>query len=179
MSWEGGFRLRSEPDTLNGVASGRQDPRQEYMSSVYLSIEIAAPRSLVWRILTAKERWHRWNTFLFDCDPNLPFALDREVLLGLRRLPEEEPTIFRPRVTGFYPETCLCWQSQIPGLRSETRFELQDLGPARTQYIYSGRGRGLLARIVLPLLRRDERQGGQRMAWELKDYAERVFRDRS
>ncbi|MEO0948536.1 MAG: SRPBCC domain-containing protein [Cyanobacteria bacterium J06641_5] len=148
------------------------------MSSVHLSVEIAAPRSLVWRILTAKELWYRWNTFLFDCDPNLPFAPDREVLLGLRRLPDEDPTIFRSRVTGFSPETYLRWQSQIPGLCSETRFELQDLGPDRTQYVYSSRGKGWLARLLLPLLRRDDRQGSQRMAWELKDYAEQVFRDR-
>lgn len=148
------------------------------MSSVHLSVEIAAPRSLVWRILIAKERWHRWNTFLFDRDPSLTFASGREVLLALQRLPGEDPTLFRSRVTGFYPETCLRWQSQIPGLRSETRFELLSLGADRTQYLYVSQGCGFLARTALFLLRQDERKGSQRMARELKAYAEAVFRDR-
>lgn len=148
------------------------------MSSVYLSADIAAPQSLVWRILTRKERWYRWNTYLFDLDRGLSFAPGREVWLGFQRLPTEKTTAFRPVVTGFSPERFLCWDNRVPGLHTQTRFDLQALGPERTQYSYSYQGSGPLDRLVLPLLRQDERRGGQRMARELKAYAERVFRNR-
>ncbi len=145
------------------------------MSSVYLTINIEAPRSLVWRILISKARWHRWNTYLFDLESSLPLGPGRAVRLGFRRTPGEKITAFYPRITEFAPERVLGWSNRVPGLQTETSFDLQSLGPARTQYTCSYQGSGWVDRAVLPLLRQDERRGSQRMARELKAYAERVF----
>lgn len=142
------------------------------MPSLYTEIEIYAARSQVWQILITKERWKYWNTFLYDCDPSLPFIQGRDVALSLMRSPGEEEIQFRPIVTLVQPNYCLKWLSTIPGLQNEHVLELQDVGVNQTRFSYRQNFSGTLARFLMPFIRRDERQGIQRMAWELKQYAE-------
>jgi hypothetical protein len=143
------------------------------MPSLYTDIEIYAPRQEVWRALFQKEGWVYWNTFLYDCDPKRRFAEGSEVWLSLRRVPGEEETEFQPRITLVQPNVCLRWVSAIPGLVTETVFELQDLGGDRTQYIHQETFSGALSRFILPFIRQDEQQGIRRMARELKQFMER------
>lgn len=144
------------------------------MASLYTQIEINAPRSQVWQILFQKERWKYWNTFLFDCAPELPFEKGKTVSLSLRRLPKDEETEFEPLITLLQPENCLRWISSIPGFRNEYIFELQEIGLSRTQYVHKSRFSGMLTRIFVPFIRQDEHRGMQRMARELKRYAEHL-----
>lgn len=143
------------------------------MPSLYTEIEIAAPRSRVWQILMQKERWKYWNTFLYDCDPDRPFEPGREVLLSVLRVPGEEEIQFRPIVTLVQPTFCLKWLSTIPGLKNEHSFELQEIGRDRTKFIYQQTFSGALTKVFLPFIRHDEHKGIRRMAWELKQYAEK------
>lgn len=143
------------------------------MPSLYTKIEIELPKSQVWRILFQKDRWKYWNTFLYDCDSDRPFTQGRETILSLRRVLGEEPIEFQPTVTLVQPGYCLQWFSTIPGFRNEHVFELQEVGRNRTQYIHQERFSGALSKLFLPFIRRDEQRGIQRMAWELKGYAER------
>ncbi len=142
------------------------------MPSLYTEIEINVARSQVWQILVAKERWKYWNTFLYDCDPNLPFVQGRDVALSLLRVPGEEEIQFRPIVTLVQPNYCLKWLSTIPGLQNEHVLELQDVDVNQTRFSYQQNFSGALARFLLPFIRQDERKGIQRMAGELKQYAE-------
>ncbi len=143
------------------------------MPSLYTEIEIDAPKTQVWRILFQKDRWKYWNTFLYDCDPDRPFIQGQETILSLCRVSGEEPIEFQPIVTLVQPDVCLQWVSTIPGFRNEHVFELQDIGKNRTKYIHQERFSGALSKMFLPFIRRDEQQGIQRMAWELKHYVER------
>ena len=144
------------------------------MPSLHTEIEIYAPRRKVWRVLYHKEMWMYWNTFLYDCDPDREFAVGREVLLSLRRIPGENETEFQPRITLVQPDICLQWVSTIPGFTTEQVFELQDLGRDRTKYVHQERFSGNLTRLFLPFIRQDEQQGIRRMAKELKYYVERL-----
>ncbi|MBE9013214.1 SRPBCC domain-containing protein [Pseudanabaenaceae cyanobacterium LEGE 13415] len=146
------------------------------MPTLYAEIEIRAARSQVWQILIAKERWKYWNTFLYDCDSSLPFVEGQDVALSLLRNPGEEEVQFRPIVTLVQPNYCLKWLSTIPGLRNEHVLELQDIGVNHTRFSYRQNFSGALARFLLPFIRQDERKGIQRMAWELKQYAEELNR---
>lgn len=146
------------------------------MPTLYTEIEIRAARSQIWQILIAKDRWKYWNTFLYDCDPSLPFVEGRDVALSLLRNPGEEEVQFRPIVTLVQPNYCLKWLSTIPGLRNEHVLELQDIGVNQTRFLYQQNFSGTLARFLLPFIRQDERRGIQRMAWELKQYAEKINR---
>jgi hypothetical protein len=142
------------------------------MPTLHTQIEINAPRSLVWEALIRKDEWHWWNTFLFDADATRPMAQGRTLYLHLRRLERDEPTDLSPLVTLVDPRICLRWVAKLPGFQSEHVFELQDAGPHRTLYIHQERCRGLLVGVFLPFTRQDEKQGMQRMAHQLKRYAE-------
>ncbi|BAS59530.1 MULTISPECIES: SRPBCC domain-containing protein [Leptolyngbya] len=144
------------------------------MPSLYTEVEINAARSQIWQILIAKERWKYWNTFLFDCDPNRPFIQGRDVSLSVLRSPGEDEIQFRPIVTLVQPNYCLKWLSSIPGLHNEHVFELQDIGVNQTRFSYQQNFSGTFARFLLPFIRQEERKGIQRMAWELKRYAEKL-----
>lgn len=135
-------------------------------------VEIEAPRDLVWKVLTMKEKWYRWNTYLYDCDPTVSFAAGRDVCLAVCRLPREAETEFRARTIVWQPGACLQWVSSIPGLHNRVTFELQAIDPYRTRYRHASQFSGILARIVVPFLRRDEQRGIGRMAWELKEFIE-------
>ncbi|PSN17589.1 hypothetical protein C7271_16925 [filamentous cyanobacterium CCP5] len=148
------------------------------MPSFYAEIDINTPRFEVWDALIHKEEWHHWNTFLYDGDPSRPFVQGTEVLLALRRLEGEEATEFQPKVTLMQPDSCLRWVSKVPGLRSEHVFELAVIGPNRTRYIHRERLSGLLSRLFFPFIRKDEKQGLRRMAYQLKRYAEWRYRQR-
>lgn len=143
------------------------------MPSLYTEVEIEAARSQIWQILIAKERWKYWNTFLYDCDPNRPFIQGRDVILSILRSPGEEEIQFRSIVTLIQPNYCLKWISTIPGLKNEHILELQDIGVNRTRFSYQQNFSGTFARFLLPFIRQDERKGIQRMASELKHYAEK------
>jgi len=142
------------------------------MPGLHTDIEIDAPRAVVWDALVHKEDWYCWNTFLFDQAPERPFRQGHTVTLALKRLEQDEATIFTPLVTQLQPQTCLRWVAKIPGLRSEHVFQLQDIGPQRTQYSHQERLSGPLSRLFLPFIRQDERHGLRRMARQLKRYAE-------
>jgi hypothetical protein len=143
------------------------------MPSLYAEIDINAPRALVWQTLIRKDQWRWWNTFLYDCNPDRPIRQGAEVALALCRQEGDEFTDFEPRITLVQPERCLRWLAKMPGFKSEQVFELQDLGPNRTQYIHRERFQGALSTLFMPFIKQDERQGLQRMARQLKRYTER------
>lgn len=143
------------------------------MPSFYTEIEIEAPRRKVWRALFHKEQWQYWNTFLSDCEPRKPFALNKEVILAIRRSPTDEETVFQPLVQLLQPEVCLSWTSEIPGFQNKSLFELQEIGIGRTQYIHRQEFSGWMAKLFLPFIREDEKRGMERMAYELKRYVEK------
>ncbi len=142
------------------------------MPTIYIDIEIDAPRPLVWDALVQKNEWVRWNTFLFDRDPRKRFKQGRSLILSLKRMMREQETEFQAYVTLFQPEQCLQWISTAPGYRSEHLFELQDIGANRTQYRHREQISGILSNFFLLFIRQDEHNGMRRMAIDLKHYAE-------
>jgi len=142
------------------------------MTRLYTEIKIEASQRKVWYALYEKQDWFKWNTFLWDRNPNQPFILNQEVTLAVRRRPHEEETVFQPLVQVLQPQICLSWIAEIPGFRNQTVFELQEIGLGRTKYIYHQEFSGWLTRVFLPFIQEDEKRGMERMAYELKEYVE-------
>ncbi|WP_205878964.1 SRPBCC domain-containing protein [Leptolyngbya sp. BC1307] len=142
------------------------------MPTLYAEIDINAPQSVVWDALIRKEQWRFWNTFLYDCNPSLQIARGNEIFLSMQRLEGDEETEFQPIITMLRPPYLMRWVSTIPGLRSEHLFELQETVPGRTHYIHREVFSGILSKVFLPFIRRDERQGLRRMAQQLKMHVE-------
>lgn len=145
------------------------------MASLYVEIEISAPRERVWQVLMAKQRWQEWNSFLFDCDSSVPFQTGAVVCLGFRRHPGESETLIEPRCIQVQRNVCLAWVSEIPGFRSQQVFELQEIGVGRTKYTHRQEFSGFLCKVFFPFIRQDEQKGMWRMARELKRFVEREF----
>jgi hypothetical protein len=143
------------------------------MPSLYTETIINAPIRLVWRILTDKDRWMYWNTYLYDCSFGLPIDEGRTLLLGVRRVPGDEAIEFPARITINQPPHCLSWVASIPGYTNKTTFELQDLGHGCTQFRHREAFSGTFSRIALRFVRDDQQRGIRRMARELKTFAER------
>lgn len=146
------------------------------MPSLHAEIDINAPRFAVWDALIRKEEWHRWNTFLYDCDPALPMRQGGEIVVSLRRLEGDEETEFQPKIILMQPDRCLRWMAKVPGFKSEHVFELENIGPNRTRYIHRERLSGMLSRVFLPFIRQDEKTGMYRMTRQLKRYVEHHYR---
>lgn len=142
------------------------------MPSLYAEIEISAPQSVVWQALIRKENWLKWNTFLYDRNPKIPFVQGKKVYLSLRRQREETETEFEPQILLLLPESCLRWVYSAPGFRSEHLFELQQVDRNRTKYLHRETWSGVMTPVFLSFLRKDEQQGLRRMAHELKYYIE-------
>ncbi len=142
------------------------------MPSLYTETEINASKKQVWQALYHKERWLKWNSFLFDANSSLTFTEGQEIFLSLRRVPGEEKTEYQALVTLVQPGFCLSWVSSIIGFRTECIFELQEIGVGRTKYIHREIFSGWLTRLFFPFIRSDEHRGMERMARELKRYVE-------
>ena len=149
------------------------------MPTLYTVIDVNAPRQNVWNALVEKEQWYRWNTFLYDCAPGRPLRQGNTIPLAQRRLEGDDETEFQARILLMQPAVCLRWVSQIPGLKHEQVFELQDVGRDRVQYLHRTRFSGVAAPVFWPFIRRDEKQGLKRMAYQLKRYVEDNNRLRS
>lgn len=143
------------------------------MPSLYTEVTINAPIQHVWQVLTDKDSWMYWNTYLYDCSFRQPLKPGQKLLLAIRRIPGDEPIEFQATVTIAQSPYYLSWVAAIPGFQTKTLFELRDLGQGCTQYCHQESFSGLLSRFALKFIRDDQVQGIRRMARELKTYAER------
>jgi hypothetical protein len=143
------------------------------MPSLYTETIINAPIRQVWRILSDKDNWMYWNTYLYDCSFRLPITEGRDILLAIRRVPGDEPIEFQAKILLYQPPYSLSWIASIPGFRNRTSFELQDIGDGCTQYRHQESYSGTFSRFALKFIRDDQQAGIRRMARELKVFAER------
>lgn len=142
------------------------------MPSLYTETIIHAPRAVVWQALVRKQDWLKWNTFLFDRQPEQAFQEGRSLLLSVRRVEGGDEIEFEASVNRVQENCYLRWRSSVPGLWNEHSFELQDVGVNLTQCMHRNRFDGLVAPMILPFIRQDEQRGMRRMAQELRQYAE-------
>lgn len=111
-------------------------------------VEINAPPSAVWEVLTDTARYQEWNPFITSLEGTLVVGGDLSVVVSP---PESSDLRFRPRVLVCDPEVELRWRGALfwPALFSgEHFFSLKPLPSGRTRFQHGEDFRGLL----LPLL---------------------------
>lgn len=96
------------------------------MAAFTRTIDIAAPRGVVWRVLMDVERWPAWTQSVAHVErvDGRPLALGSRVRIQQPRLRAAFWT-----VTAFDPEHRFEWQSGAPGLRVIASHALEDAGP--------------------------------------------------
>jgi hypothetical protein len=119
------------------------------MKQVHTTIDIDAPASIVWDVLTDLDAYHEWNPYITDASGIVRDGSAVEIHV--------EPTwrresTFRCAVTSVVPERKLEWigRFRLPGLfTGRHTFELQPLDDARTRLVNHEDVSGLLARFVV------------------------------
>ena len=138
------------------------------------TIDIDAPTSRVWDVLTDFERYPEWNPFVRTLRGEIREGARLHVELGP---PGGKVMAFRPTVTKAAPRQALGWLGTLgPGwlFRGEHTFRLEALDGGRTRFHHGETFGGLL----LPLLRKgldtETRRGFEAMNAALKAEAERA-----
>lgn len=137
------------------------------------SIDIAAPASAVWAILTDFHGYSEWNPFVRLIQGDLREGAKLEVMLDT---PNRNPMTFNPTLVKLTPERELRWLGRlwsIPGLfTGEHRFEIQPAGENAIRFVQAERFTGVVAPFVWSRLADDTREGFVTMNEALKRLAE-------
>lgn len=144
------------------------------------TVEIAAPPSVVWSILTDLDAYAEWNPFIVASQVDGGGGLAEGVRLVNRMQPAEGRALtFRPRVTELQPEHAFEWLGHlvVPGLfDGRHRFELMSSpgphGAIHTVVRHSEHFRGLLVPLLRRSLDRNTRGDFERFNRALQERAE-------
>ena len=128
------------------------------MSEITASVEIPAPPSVVWDVLTDFEAYPRWNTLL---------AISGDVAVGetpaARLSMPGLPTVpFSPEITAVDPERALRWQSSLFGVNAAHAFLLEPTDGG-TRFVQAEQFSGPMAAPVVGRLERRIRRGFEQM----------------
>ncbi len=144
------------------------------MREIATEVEIAAPPTKVWEILTNLDRFSEWNPFISDAEGVVKEGADLKVRISP---PGGKPMTFKPRVTRVVPEREFRWLGRflIPGLfDGEHIFEVKPLSENRSSLVQREKFRGLLVPLLWGSLDKTTRQGFNEMNAALKMKAEKA-----
>jgi len=142
------------------------------MRKVHTQIDIDAPVSKVWKLITDLERYAEWNPFVVMGKG--PIRLGEKITVRAQPSSTTGKT-FHPVITSFVPEKELRWLGYflVPGLvNGEHIHILEPLGENRTRYIHDDEFFGFLIPVVWARLEAFTRQGFEKMNMALKKQAE-------
>jgi hypothetical protein len=141
------------------------------MRHVRTEIEINAAPALVWAILTDFPSFPAWNPFIRRAEgtPTVGSRLEIQLQLGGRLV------TFRPRVTVAAEARELRWAAPLGSPRlfsADRRFVLSPADIGICRFEQSETGSGLLAPVLMPLLRSRILAGYHALNTALKERAE-------
>jgi hypothetical protein len=141
------------------------------MRELRREIEIAAPPSTVWSVLSDTGSYSKWNPFM----PRLDGELRKGAKLDVRiEPPGGRPMNFKPTVLAVEPERELRWIGRflVPGLfDGEHSLRIERLDNNRSRFVQSERFSGLLVTAFKSTLDKTE-LGFEQMNGALKAQAE-------
>ncbi|MEL6863085.1 MAG: SRPBCC domain-containing protein [Bacteroidota bacterium] len=131
------------------------------------SIDIPAPKAMVWKHLMDFDRYPEWNSFLqIKGVPKVGAQLENTIFLE-----GQPPQVFRPKVLEVKTEQSFRWLGHlwIPGLfDGEHYFELKALSEDHTHLVHGEKFKGLLRRPILWMIKSATIRGFEQMNEGLK-----------
>lgn len=141
------------------------------MPGISTSIDIDAPTAEVWRHVMDFDSHESWNPFIRSISGT---AAVGEAIQVTMELPDSKPRTFRPTVTIVDPNRTFEWLGSV-GMRGvfdgRHRFDLEPTTTG-TRLVQSERFTGVLAPIILPLIRTKTTAGFTAMNEALKTRCE-------
>jgi hypothetical protein len=141
-------------------------------TSVSAAIDIAAPASRVWSILTDFERYPEWNPFTVSVETSL--AIGEPVVMDVR-LPGKRPSVRTEWVNHVDEGRAFAWGMHMvrPGWLTANRHQrVEPRGEGRCRYETSDDMSGWLVPVVMAFYGRSMRLGFESVARALKQRAE-------
>jgi hypothetical protein len=120
-------------------------------------IEILAPASAVWKVLTDFSNYGDWNPFIPNIRGDLRVGATLEVLLTP---PEGRELTVRPTIVALKPDEELRWQGHLlfRGLfDGEHFFRLTDVGGEKTRFSHGEDFSGILVKLASKALTKTAR----------------------
>ncbi len=142
------------------------------MKQIATEIEINAPASRVWAILTEFARFADWNPFILPIEGRPHVGARLKVTI---QPPDWKPMTFRPLVLKAEPERELRWLGRIvlPWLfDGEHAFVIEPAGEGKVRFRQSEQFRGLLLPLVWGKMADKTRRGFEMMNEAIKRVAE-------
>jgi hypothetical protein len=146
------------------------------MRELRRQIEIDAPASVVWGVLTDIRAYSDWNPFMRRLEGDLREGSKLDVRI---EPPGARPMSFKPTVLQVEPERELRWLGRflVPGLLDgEHSLRVEPIGEGRSRFTQAERFRGVLVRLFTSTLDKTE-TGFDQMNHALKERAERAATD--
>ena len=139
------------------------------------TIEINAPRELVWEILEDLAQYPQWNPFTVKAEGSLKVgnAIDLHV-----KMPKRGDRIQTEIVEKIDSPHCLSWGMKLgisPLLSALREQILENISNDRCSYTTSDKFSGLLSPLVYFLFHDDVHKGFNRVADALKKHAEEIW----
>lgn len=141
------------------------------MKRIHTQIEIDAPASRIWEMLTDFARYPEWNPFILEAQG---IASPQEKLRVRIKAPTYKPVTFKPKVVVAADGKKLCWLGRlgIPGLfDGQHCFELETLPDGKVRFTQSEDISGILTPFMGNVLEQT-RRGFEFMNEALKRRAE-------
>jgi hypothetical protein len=142
------------------------------MRKVHTQIDIDAPVSTVWELITGLDNYAEWNPFVVMGKG--PIRLGEKITVRAQPTGTTGKT-FHPVITKLDPGKELRWLGYflVPGLvNGEHIHILEPLGENRTRYIHDDEFSGMLIPFVWTRLEAVTRKGFEKMNRALKNQAE-------
>jgi hypothetical protein len=142
------------------------------MKEIYSEIEIDAPASVVWDILTDFDNYAQWNPFIKEISGNLIVGTQIEVFI---KPPNSNGMKFRPKLLSYKPEEELRWLGKlwIPKLfDGEHSLAIKKIDENKVIFIQKEKFSGLFVPLVPGILKNTE-SGFKMMNQALKNEAEK------
>lgn len=145
------------------------------MKEIYTEIEINAPASIVWSILTDFENFPQWNPFIKEIFGTKQVGSQ---IKGFIKPPNSNGMKLKPTILTYEPEKELRWFGRlwIPKLfDGEHSFIIKKISHDKVLFIQKERFNGLLVPFFSGLLK-DTESGFEMMNNALKQIAEEKYK---
>ncbi|WP_254271071.1 SRPBCC domain-containing protein [Haloarcula marina] len=145
------------------------------MPEVTATVDVSAPPTVVWAVLTDVAAYPQWNTLL---------SVDGEYAVGERvsarlSVPGLPTVSFAPEITVVDPRRELRWRSSLFGHDAEHSFRLDELADGGTRFVQHEVIDGPLAGPVVGAMERRIRRGFEQMNVGLRRRAAELARAES
>jgi hypothetical protein len=152
------------------------------MHEITETIDIAAPVSQVWSIISDLPSYHEWNTFVISASSNsAPLAKGTKATITIKALPDSAPAVYKNEILVVDPPKELRWTGSLlhaAVFNTEHWCTIEQVDKQSCRFSQGEKFTGLLVPVIsLGKTFAELKQGYARMNQDLKTFAESRHRD--